>query len=228
MTHGFLRWCVASLLSLAAMAAWAQDLQPLPALTARVIDTTATLSLDQAAALERKLAAIEEKQGSQLVILIVGSTLPEDIVSYAQRVGDAWKLGRREVGDGVLIVVAKNDHAVRIAVAKSLEGAIPDLAAAHIINDRVTPAFKAGDFAGGLNAAVDRLAERIGTEGLPEPEARSSRKTSPGFDVQDLAIFLFVGAPILGAVLTGMLGRKMGALATGGAVGGIGWWLTTS
>jgi uncharacterized protein len=223
-----LGWLLAALLGLASAPLWAQDLQPVPALSGRVIDQTATLTLDQAQALDAKLAAIETQHGSQVVILIVASTLPEAIEPYAQRVVDVWKLGRRDVGDGVLLVVAKNDRKVRIAVAKTLEGAIPDLAAAQIINERITPAFKAGDFAGGLNAAVDRIAARIGTEGLPEPSPRNDRAASSGFDVQDLAIFLFVGAPIIGAVLTGMLGRKLGSLATSGAVGGLGWWLTAS
>ena len=220
-------------LAVAAGAARAQDVQPVPALAGRVIDQTATLTAAQAQALDARLAALERERGSQVVVLIVASTQPEDIAAYAQRVGDAWKIGRRQVGDGVLVVVAKNDRRVRIEVAKALEGAIPDLAAKRIVDEAITPAFKAGDFAGGLNAAVDRLAARIGAEakneGLPAPGALpTSPRASSGFDLQDLAIFLFVGVPIAGAVLTRMFGRKLGALATGGAVGGLGWWLTAS
>ena len=201
-----------------------------PALSGRVIDRTGTLTAAQLQALDAKLEALERARGAQVVVLIVASTQPEDIAAYAQRVADAWKIGRREIGDGVLIVVAKNDRKVRIEVAKALEGAIPDLAASRIIGEAITPAFKAGDFAGGLSAAVDRLSERIANEGLPEPTSRQhgQRPLAEGFDLQDLAIFLFVGAPIIGAVLTGLFGRKLGALATGGAVGGIGWFLTAS
>jgi len=210
--------------------ALAQDVQPVPPLAGRVIDQTGTLSAPQAQALDSRLAAVERERGSQIVVLMVGSTQPEDIVAYAQRVADTWKIGRRQVGDGVLIVVAKNDRRVRIEVAKALEGAIPDLAASRIIGESITPAFKAGDFAGGLNAAVDRIAARIGAEGLPEPDTKrpSRQRSSAGFDWYDLAVFLFVGVPIVGAVLTGLFGRKVGALATGGIVGGIGWWLTAS
>jgi len=214
-----------------AAGALAQDVQPVPPLAGRVIDKTATLNAAQVQALDARLAAIEQERGSQIVVLMVASSQPEDIAAYAQRVADTWKIGRRQTGDGVLIVVAKNDRRVRIEVAKALEGAIPDLAASRIINESITPAFKVGDYARGLAAGVERIAERIGAEGLPAPDASrpaAQRASSSGFDWQDLAIFLFVGAPIVGAVLTGVLGRKLGALATGGVVGGVGWWLTAS
>lgn len=226
-----LRWLAALVCSLAiAASALAQDVQPVPALAGRVIDQTGTLSAPQVQALTAQLAAVEQERGSQIVVLMVASTQPEDIAAYAQRVADTWKVGRRQIGDGVVIVVAKNDRRVRIEVAKALEGAIPDLAASRIINESIAPAFKAGDYARGIGAGVDRIAARIGTEGLPEPEARppGGPRASDGFDWQDMAIFLFVGAPIVGAVLTGVLGRKLGAAATGGVVGGIGWWLTAS
>ena len=233
------RWLAALLLSIvlglvaAAGPARAQDVQPVPALAGRVIDQTATLTAAQVQVLDDRLAALERERGSQVVVLIVATTQPEDIAAYAQRVADAWKIGRRQVGDGVLVVVAKADRRVRIEIAKALEGAIPDLAAKRIVDEAITPAFKAGDFAGGLNAAVERLAARIGAEakneGLPTPGALpTSPQASAGFDLQDLAIFLFVGVPIAGAVLTRMFGRKLGSLATGGVVGGLGWWLTAS
>ncbi|MET0334832.1 MAG: TPM domain-containing protein [Rhizobacter sp.] len=216
------------LLTLGVTPSWAQDVLPVPPFSGRVIDETGTLTPAQVQALTGKLEGIERERGSQLVVLIVATTQPEDIAAYAQRVGDSWKIGRRDVGDGLLIVVAKNDRKVRIEVAKALEGAVPDLAAKQIINDRITPAFRAGDFAGGLNSAVDRLAERIGTEGLPEPGAQSSSRGSDGFDLSDIAIFFFVGVPIVGAVLTSVFGRKLGSLVTAGAAGGLGWWVTTS
>ncbi len=210
-------------------AAHAQDV-PVPPLSGRVIDQTGTLTPAQSLALSAKLEAIETQRGAQLVVLIVPSTQPEDIASYGQRVADAWKLGRRDVGDGVVIVVAKNDRRINIEVAKTLEGAIPDVIAGRIIAEQIKPAFKAEDYAGGLNAAVDKLSARIAGEALPEPKPRSggAQRGMGGFDLQDLAIFLFVGVPIAGAVLTAIFGRKLGSVVTGAAVGGIGWWLTTS
>ena len=216
-----------------AVAAQAQDLLPVPPLAARVIDQTGTLTEPQTTALIQKLASIETQRGAQVVVLIVPSTQPEDIASYGQRVADTWKVGRRDVGDGLVVVVAKNDRRINIEVAKTLEGAIPDVLAGRIINEAIKPAFKAGDYAGGLNAAIDRLDQAIGGEALPAPrrngQARgTNRGPLGGFNIQDLAIFLFVGVPIAGAVLTRMFGRKFGSVLTGGAVGGIAWLLTTS
>ena len=209
--------------------AQAEDLVPVPVLTGRVIDQTATLTPAQADALSAKLAAIEKERGAQIVILIVPTARPEDIFSYAQRVATSWKLGRKEVGDGLLLTVAKNDRDVDIRVAATLQGAIPDVAASRIIRENILPAFKAGDFAGGLNVAVDRLGALVAGEQLPAPRAESQRPRGRiGFDWQDMAIFLFVGVPILGRILSSVMGRKLGALATGGAVGALGWFLTTS
>lgn len=223
-------WFAAALLLVAAGAARAQDVLPVPALAGRVIDQTNTLTPAQQQALSDKLAAIETKRGSQIVVLLVPSTQPEDIASYAQRVADAWKVGRLAVGDGLVIVVAKNDRKLRIEVAKALEGAVPDLAAKRIISEVITPAFRAGDFAGGLNAGVDRLDALIAGEGLPEPNAThdGANRGERGLDLQDLPMFLFVAVPIIGTVLSSALGRKLGALATGVVAGGMGWWLTAS
>src|SRR5688572_22493292 len=152
-------WLTAGWLALlVAFGARAQDLMPVPPLEGRVIDRTNTLDSLQRQAMEQHLANVEREIGTQIVVLMVTSTAPEDIAAYAHRVADQWKLGRREVGDGLLIVVARNDRRVRIEVAKALEGAVPDLAARQIITETISPAFKRDDYAGGLNAAIDRLA----------------------------------------------------------------------
>jgi len=208
--------------------AQAQDVLPVPALSARVIDQTATLAAPELAALDAKLAAFEADAGPQIVILLVSSTAPEDITSYAQRIADSWKIGRREVGDGVLLLVAKDDRRVRIEVAKALEGAIPDLAARQVIDRAITPAFRAGDYARGLDQALDQLIARIRGENLPLPAAGQPGVGAPGLQLQDMLIFFFAAVPIIGSVLTGMLGRKLGAVATAAAAGGIGWWISAS
>ena len=206
----------------------AQELQPVPALTSHVIDQTGTLDATQREELEAKLTAFEGTTGSQMVVVIVPTTQPEDIADYTQRLGDAWKIGRKDVGDGLLVVVAKNDRRVRIAPAKALEGAVPDLAARQIIDSAITPAFRAGDYAGGLNRAVDLLSARVRGEALPAPDRRASGDARPGLQLDELAMFLFIGVPLLGALLTGLFGRKLGALATGGAAGAIGWLFSAS
>lgn len=211
-------------------AAVAQDLQAVPILTARVIDTTATLDGAQLEALEVKLAAFEKARGTQIVVLMLPSTLPEDITDYAQRVGDTWKIGRKNIGDGVLLIVAKNDRKLRIATAKSLEGALPDLATKQIIDKAITPRFKQGDFAGGIDAGVEQLMARIKGEELPLPsdETPAGKRAESGFQWTDLAVFLFVAVPIGAKFLSGILGRKVGALATGGTVGVLAWVFTSS
>ena len=121
---GFWRSFLAIVFAIAIGAsAWAQPVQPVPALAARVIDQTGTLDASQRAALEAKLAALEKAKGSQVVVLMVPTTAPEDIASYANRVGNTWKIGRKDVGDGVLLVVAKDDRKLRIEVAKTLDRA---------------------------------------------------------------------------------------------------------
>jgi len=149
-----------------------------------------------------------------------------DIAAYAQRVGETWKIGRRDVGDGLLIVVAKDDRRLWIAPAKALEGAVPDLAARQIVRDLISPAFKAGDYAGGLERGVDALIARIQGEGLPQPARAAEDDGGP--QLEELMIFFFVAVPVISAVLSGMFGRKLGALFTGGVAGGVAGWVTHS
>jgi uncharacterized protein len=212
--------------------ALAQEVQPVPPLSARVIDQTGTLDATQVSALEAKLAAFETQAGPQIVVLLVASTQPEDIAAYAQRVADAWKIGRREVGDGVLMLVAVQDRRLRIEVAKALEGAVPDLAARQIIQNQIGPRFKQNDYAGGIHAGLDALMARIRGEGLPEPKREgrpfSDRGGLGGLQIEELAMFFLVAVPVMGSVLTGIFGRRFGGLLTGAAAGGIGWWLTAS
>ncbi|OGB01863.1 MAG: hypothetical protein A3G29_14430 [Burkholderiales bacterium RIFCSPLOWO2_12_FULL_64_99] len=216
-------------------AAWAQantatgpgGVLAVPALSARVIDQTGALTPEQVRALTDKLQALETQRGSQVVILMVPTTQPEDIAAYAQRVGDTWKIGRREVGDGLLVIVALQDRRMRIEVAKTLEGAIPDLMASRIIERTLKPAFQAGAYADGLSTAIDQIDKLIAGEGLPEPEAGQGERTQ-GFDLNHLLVFGLMGVPVLFGVLSAILGRKAGALGTGLVGGGLAWWLTAS
>jgi uncharacterized protein len=215
-----------------AAVAGAQNLQPVPTLTARVIDQTGTLDDIQRKGLEEKLAALEKNKGSQVVFLLVPTTQPEDIFSYANRVANAWKIGRKGVGDGVLLVVAKNDRKINIQVAKTLEGAIPDVVAKEIIDQQISPRFKQGDFAGGLQAAADQLVARIGGEALPAPpkqEDSSSpiQQVDKGFDWWDIAVVLFFVVPFAARMLRGVFG-KLGPLVSGTAAGMLAMFFTSS
>lgn len=200
---------------------------PVPPLSGHVIDQTGALSPAQVQALEAKLTRFEQAHGTQLVVLMVPTTQPEDVAAYAQRVGETWKIGRRSVGDGLLLVVALQDRRVRIEVAKALEGAIPDLAASQIIERAIKPAFKVGDLALGLDQGVDQLIARVQGENLPLPAAPSDR-SPPGPQLNDLLVFGLIGVPLVFGVLSSVLGRKGGAAVTGLLSGGLVWWLTTS
>ncbi|MCC9596907.1 MULTISPECIES: YgcG family protein [unclassified Rubrivivax] len=218
---------LALLLALFVPVVFAQGgLKPVPALTARVIDQTATLAPAARDALEARLAAFEAEAGPQIVVLIVPDTAPEDIAAYAWRVADQWKIGRREVGDGVLVLVSMGDRRVRIEVARALEGAIPDLAARQIIDRAIRPAFREGDYAGGLEAGVDQLIARIRGENLPLPAAAG--RGEDGTQFEDWVVLLFFGVPVMASVLSGALGRKLGVPLTAAIAGGIAWWVTAS
>jgi uncharacterized protein len=224
---------VAMLLSLWGIGAQAQGVQPVPALTARVVDTTGTLDAAARAQLEAKLAALEQRKGSQVVVLMVPSTQPEDIASYANRVANDWKIGRKGVGDGVLVIVAKSDRKLRIEVAKTLEGAIPDLATKQIIDEALAPKLRQGDYAGGLSDAVDAITQRIDPESLPAPAQKHANSgglnmQGMGFQWMDIAIFLLFAIPIGGAIARQIFGNKLGSLVTGGVVGGLAFFVTAS
>ena len=218
------------LLAAAALGAAAQPLVAVPPLSERVIDLTGTLTAVESQNLIAKLAAFEAEAGPQIVVLMVPTTQPEDIASFAQRVGETWKIGRRDVGDGLLVVVAKGDRKLWIAPAKALEGAVPDLAARKIVAEQISPRFKTGDFAGGIDAGVDALISRIKGENLPAPTARERSRSAEGFGFAplELLLFAFVALPILATVLRGMFGRGLGSVAAGAAGGGIAWFVTQS
>jgi len=210
--------------------AGAQTLVPVPPLNARVMDQTGSLSGADVAALAQQLQAFEQQRGTQIVVLVLPSTAPEDIADFTQRLGDTWKLGRRDVGDGLLLVVALNDRRVRIAPAKALEGAVPDLAAQRIIDQVITPAFRRGDVAGGLREGLAHLQARIEGEALPLPQAGAQAGKPSGaaeVDWLNLFVLLLVALPAVAGVLRRVLGQRLGAMGTGGVVGVVVWSMTS-
>jgi len=214
-------------LGLLAWPALAQAVLPVPALTARVMDQTATLTDAERQSLEAKLAAFEAERGSQVVVVLVPTTAPEDIADYTQRLGDAWKIGRQGVGDGVLLVVAKSDRRLRIATMKAVEGAIPDLVAKRIIDQAITPQFKQGDYAAGLNAGVDAIMARLKGEDLSLPAAGATGDLARD-DWTDTLGLLGFGALFLNLILREMLGNKLGTVAAPVATGVLAAYLTSS
>ena len=198
----------------ASFVAWADV--AVPPLTGRVVDLTGTLSADQTATLEQKLKAFEDRKGSQLAVLIVPTTQPETIEQYSLRVAEQWKLGRKKVDDGALLIIAKNDRKLRIEVGYGLEGALNDATSKRIIDEIITPKFRSGDFAGGISDGADRILKVIDGEPLPppKPEGEMPDLSAIGEDFPFLFIVVLVG----GGIFRAIFGRLLGSLVAGGGV----------
>jgi uncharacterized protein len=201
----------------------AQTLVAIPELKSPVTDLTGTLAPDQAAALDAKLRSFAQAKGSQIAVLLVPSTQPEEIEQYSIRVAEKWRIGRKGIDDGAIVVVALNDRRVRIEVGYGLEGALPDATANRIIEQDITPQFKRGDYYGGISTGVDRIMRVIEGEPLPAPELSPPADNVPG--LFNSLPFLFIFALVGGSILRRMFGRVGGALATGGVVGFLTWLL---
>ena len=203
-------------------AAAVEPMVPVPPLQSLVTDPTGTLTAEQKSGLEQRLRAFESKKGSQVAVLIVASTQPEAIEQYALRVAEQWKLGRKKIDDGALLLVAKNDRALRIEVGYGLEGVLNDATAKRVISEIITPKFKLGDYFGGINDGVNSMLGVI--EGEPLPAARP--RASEQFDLGRVAPVLMIIAITAGGVLRSLLGRFPGAVVTAGAVGFVAWLLS--
>lgn len=214
----FLRALLMLLLGFWVALAGAQELQPVPLLQARITDLTGTLTAEQQSTLETKLAAFEREKGSQIAVLIVPTTKPEAIEQYSIRAAEQWKLGRKGVDDGVLLLIAKQDRKLRMEVGYGLEGALNDATAKRIIAEMITPRFKEGHFYEGIEAGLERVIAVVGGEALPAPADSSKNETSfaSDFDIQDVLIFgIFI---VVGAtwILRRAFGRFFGAAIAGG------------
>ena len=206
-----------------AFAATPTDPIPVPKLTARVTDLTGSLTAPERDAIEAKLRDFEAKKGSQVAILLVPSIGPETIEEFAGRVTDEWKLGRKGVDDGALLVVAKQERKIRIQTGRGTQGTLTDALSKRIVSDIVAPRFRSGDFAGGVEAGADAIMKAIEGESLPLPSPNSQRKVDT---VSSYSDFLFLGfflVPVVGMFLRGILGRFLGASATSGVTGVAAW-----
>jgi uncharacterized protein len=200
-----------------------------PPLSGRVVDQTGTLSASDAAALTQRLKDLETRKGSQVAVLIVPTTQPETIEQFSIRVAEAWKIGRKKIDDGALLVVAKNDHKLRIEVGYGLEGALTDVTSRRIIDEIIVPQFKTGDFTGGISAGVDRIIRVIDGEPLPAPKPEVSHSVdSDTFFNLVFSPFGFFAYIIIAGIFRGILGRLLGSGVTAGVVGGVTWFLLGS
>ena len=201
-----------------------------PPLSGRVVDQTGTLSASDAAALTQQLKDLETRKGSQVAVLIVPTTEPEAIEQFSIRVAEAWKIGRKKIDDGALLIVAKNDHKLRIEVGYGLEGALTDVTARRIIDEIIVPRFKTGDFTGGISAGVDRIIRVIDGEPLPAPKPEVSHSNEVSDNLLNIIFspFGLIGYVAIAGVMRHLLGRLLGSGATAGVVGALAWFLLGS
>jgi uncharacterized protein len=190
----------------------------IPQLSQRVTDLTGTLTAEQIVALDTKLAAFETKKGSQIAVLMLPSTQPEDIAAYSIRVADAWKIGREKVDDGVILIIAKDDRKSRLEVGRGLEGVIPDAIAKRVLAETMKPHFKNEDYAGGIDAGVTQIMGLIEGETLPAPSGETS-SADDGFDT--FLIILFFCCIVIDLLFSSLFGKGIGAVLSGISIGGI-------
>jgi len=196
--------------------ACAQGLQPVPQLQTRVTDVTGTLTAGQQAELEQKLADFEARKGAQIAVLLVSTTQPEEIEQYSIRVAEAWKLGRKKVDDGALLILAKDDHKLRIENGYGLEGVLTDAASNRIIEDSMVPLLRQGQYFAAISAGVDQMMRLIDGEQLPPPDRTWQHHGARNWNFLP---FLFFGLLFGSSILRALFGRTGGALLSGGAVG---------
>jgi uncharacterized protein len=220
------RACILALLMCWAFAA-AADVA-VPPLSGRVVDQTGMLGSGDIAALTQTLKSLEARKGSQVAVLIVPTTAPETIEQFSIRVAEAWKVGRKKIDDGAILVVAKNDRKLRIEVGYGLEGALNDVTAKRIIDEVITPKFRSGDFAGGISAGIDRIVGVIDGEPLPAPAPPQQQSSGLLSHIDPLNPFVIFGIFVAGAILRAVLGRLIGSVATGGVVGALAWLIAGS
>lgn len=221
------RWLALPALSLLLFGSGALADVAVPPLRSPVTDLTGTLTPEQVATFDQRLRAFETQKGSQIAVLLVPTTQPETIEQYSIRVAEAWKLGRRGVNDGALLLVAKNDRAVRIEVGYGLEGVLPDVLANRIVEQVVVPRFRSGDYFGGLSEAVTRMIALVEGEPLPEP-ASGERATRGNNGLSSVLPLLLLVVFVGGSMLRRMLGTFGGASATAGIAAVIVWFLTSA
>jgi uncharacterized protein len=197
-----------------------------PPLTGRVVDQTGTLTSGYIETLNQRIRSFEQRKGSQIAVLIVPTTQPETIEQYSIRAAEAWKIGRRKIDDGALLVIAKNDHKLRIEVGYGLEGALTDVTSRRIIDEVIVPRFKTGDFAGGISEGLTRMIGVIDGERLPPPAPEASHGPGPDWDqLSSFLPFSIFGALFVGGFLRSLFGSLMGSAVAGGVVGAITWFV---
>lgn len=201
---------------LASVWLFAAELTPVPALTAPVMDTAQMMQPQAREQLNAHLLQYSREKGSQIMVLTVPAIEPETPFDYATRVMEAWQPGRKDISDGVLLLLVRDERKTHLAVGRGLEGAIPDVYAKRILEDVLRPYLRAGQTDEGIVAAVVQVEKLIAGEGLPEVEPTASYDDEG--DGGWMLPFIFPVFVLAGVLCNVLLGRALGSLAIGGLV----------
>ena len=189
---------------------------------ARVTDAANLLTTAQRQALEEKLEGFERTRGSQVAVVTAPTLGSETIEEFAGRVADEWQLGRKGIDDGVLFVIAVQDRKLRIHTGRGVQGTLTDALSKRIVSDIVSPRFRAGDYAGGIDAGVDAIFKAIEGENLALPQAGrvpQGEIISGLGSIPTLLVIAFFVIPVVGSMLRSVFGRFFGAVGTAGLAG---------
>jgi uncharacterized protein len=221
-----LRWFIAAMLvacvSFTSSAAEG-DFQAVPKLERRVTDLTGSISAADEARIEQRIRALEQSKGAQIAVLMLPTTQPEAIFDYAMRVAEAWKIGRKGVDDGIVFVIAKDDRKMQILTGPGIQGVVTDAMSKRVIAEFVAPRFREGRFADGVYNGVDKLAALVEGEALPPPPTK--KRASKSVDHEDFVMLAVFAALFVAPMLRALVGRFVGAIATGGVTGLAAWFI---
>ncbi len=181
-----------------------------PALRGRVNDNAGVLTPEAAARIEEKLAGIERTDSTQIVVLTINSLEGEVLEEYSIRVAEAWKIGKKNLDNGVILLIAKEDRKIRIEVGRGLEGKLTDLLSGRIIRNEITPRFRSGDYDGGVEAGIDAIIAVVRGE-YAAGDAPDTEKGGGSSLYTALIVLFFV------VVMLGGISKILGGVA--GAVG---------
>lgn len=187
---------------------WASYGLDVPALRGHINDYAEMLSPSQQQQLETQLTEFERTDSTQIVVLTIPSLAGENLEDFSIRVAEAWKIGQKNVDNGAILLIARDDRKIRIEVGRGLEGKLTDLISGRIIRGVIAPRFKAGDFAGGITDGVTAIMDKVrGEYEAPASDLRHGNEAAP--PILTMIFFLAVLCVFLGAmsrILAGLSG----------------------
>ena len=185
-----------------------------------VIDQADILTANEKSQLESQIRKIYDDKLAQMAVVIIPTTEGVNIFDYALAVANRWKLGDKDRDNGILILVAVNDRNLYILTGYGVEGIIPDAIAKRIIREDITPAFKEGNYAKGIEAGISRIDERLRAdpEALAAADKALKEQEAQAQTMGEFISAAFIISLFFGCILTKMFGRLLGSTANSGIV----------